>query len=292
MSPRAFFYSALALVVLMLGAQSVYIIPEIERAVLLRFGKVQNPDVPTGLHVKIPFVDEIRRFDARVLTLDASAERFLTLEKKSMQVDSFAKWRIVDVSKYYTATSGDQFTAERLLAQRINEGLRNEFATRSLQEVVSGERDQLMTNLVKQLNSFMVDSMGVLVVDVRVKRIDLPEEVSEPVFSRMRAEREREAKEHRAIGREQAEITRAEADREVTVIEANAYREAEKIRGEGDAKAAATYAEAYGADAEFYAFVRSLNAYRETFAGREDVILMAPDSDFFRFFNESKGGRK
>ena len=179
-----------------------------------------------------------------------------------------------------------------MLSQRINEGLRNEFAIRSLQEVVSGERDQLMVNLLKQLNSFMVDSMGVLVVDVRVKRIDLPKEVSEPVYSRMRAEREREAKEHRAIGKEQAEITRAEADRAVTVLEANAYRDAEKIRGEGDAKAAATYSDAYGKDPEFYAFVRSLTAYKESFSGKEDMILMAPDSDFFRFFNESKGGRK
>lgn len=291
MSARGMFLSALAVIVAILFVQSVYIVPEIQRAVLLRFGKVQNPDVSVGLHVKIPFADEIRRFDARVLTLDASAERFLTLEKKSMQVDSFAKWRIVDVSRYYTATSGDQITAERLLAQRINEGLRNEFATRSLQEVVSGERDQLMENLLEQLNSFMEESMGVKVVDVRVKRIDLPEEVSEPVFSRMRAEREREAKEHLAIGREQAEITRAEADREVTVIEANAYRDAEKIRGEGDAKAAGIYASAYGKDPEFYAFTRSLNAYRETFAGKEDVILMAPDSDFFRFFGEAKGAK-
>lgn len=288
MSARAMFVSAIVIIALFLGAQSVYIVPEIQRAVLLRFGKVENPDVSVGLHFKFPIADEIRRFDARVLTLDASAERFLTLEKKSMQVDSFAKWRIVDVSKYYTATSGDQSTAERLLAQRINEGLRNEFATRSLQEVVSGERDELMINLLEQLNSFMVTSMGVEVVDVRVKRIDLPEEVSEPVFSRMRAEREREAKEHLAIGREQAEITRAEADREVTVIEANAYRDAEKVRGEGDAKAAAIYADAYGKDPEFYAFVRSLNAYRDTFAGKEDVILLAPDSDFFRYFDQTK----
>ena len=288
MPARSMVLSFLFMLLVILGAQSVYIITEIERGVLLRFGKVEDPDISTGLHWKVPIMDEVRRFDGRVLTLDASAERFLTVEKKSMQVDSFAKWRIVDVTKYYTATSGDQMTAERLLAQRINEGLRNEFASRSLQEVVSGERDQLMDNLLEQLNSFMVESMGVKVVDVRVKRIDLPEEVSEPVFSRMRAEREREAKEHLAIGREQAEITRAEADREVTVIEANAYRESEKIRGEGDARATAIYAKAYGEDAEFYAFVRSLNAYKETFMGKEDMILMAPDSEFFRFFNQAE----
>ncbi len=291
MSTRSMILSFLFLLFVILGSQSVYIITEIERGVLLRFGKVEDPDIATGLHWKVPIMDEVRRFDGRVLTLDASAERFLTVEKKSMQVDSFAKWRIVDVSKYYTATSGDQMTAERLLAQRINEGLRNEFATRSLQEVVSGERDQLMLNLLEQLNSFMVASMGGEVVDVRVKRIDLPEEVSEPVYNRMRAEREREAKEHLAIGREQAEITRAEADREVTVIEANAYRDSEKIRGEGDAKATGIYAKAYGEDPEFYSFVRSLTAYKETFMGKEDMILMAPDSEFFRFFNQTKANK-
>jgi len=232
----------------------------------------------------------VRRFDARVLTLDTRPERFLTLEKKSMQVDSFAKWRIVDVSRYYTATNGEQDRAERLLAQRINEGLRNEFAVRSLQEVVSGERDELMVDLRAQLDEFTRTSMGVEVVDVRVKQIDLPAEVSEPVFARMRAEREREAREHRAVGREKAEIMRAEADREVVVIEANAYRQAEKLRGEGDALAAAIYAEAYSADREFYSFVRSLGAYRDTFSGKDDVLLLDPKSEFFRYFNEMSGG--
>lgn len=287
MSPRSFVLGIAFLVVVIIGSMSVYIVPEIERAVVLRFGKVDNPDVNTGLHFKLPFFDEVRRFDARVLTLDARAERFLTVEKKSMQVDSFAKWRIVDVSRYYTATNGEQLRAERLLSQRINEGLRNEFATRSLQEVVSGERDELMLAIKNQLNSFTQDSLGVEVVDVRVKRIDLPDEVSEPVFQRMRAEREREAKEHRAVGREQADITKAEADREVRVIEANAYREAELIRGEGDAQAASIYAKAYGKDPEFYSFVRSLNAYKTTFAGKEDMLLVDPDSEFFKYFKNS-----
>jgi membrane protease subunit HflC len=272
-------------VAVFLGAQSVYIITEIERAVLLRFGKVVNPDVSTGLHFKWPFVDQVRRFDSRILTLEARAERFLTVEKKSTQVDSYAKWRIVDVTRYYTATSGDQERAERLLSQRINEGLRNEFATRSLQEVVSGERDQLMVDLREQLNQIAVASMGVEVIDVRVKKIDLPEEVSEQVYKRMSAEREREAKEHRAIGNEQAEIIRAEADRQRVVIEANAYSQAEKIRGEGDARASSIYAEAFGENPDFYAFVRSLNAYRSSFAGKEDLIVVDPKSDFFRYFN-------
>lgn len=285
MSPRAVLSLVVLAVAVFLGAQSVYIITEIERAVLLRFGKVVNPDVSTGLHFKWPFVDQVRRFDSRILTLEARAERFLTVEKKSTQVDSYAKWRIVDVTRYYTATSGDQERAERLLSQRINEGLRNEFATRSLQEVVSGERDQLMVDLREQLNEIAVESMGVEVIDVRVKKIDLPEEVSEQVYKRMSAEREREAKEHRAIGNEQAEIIRAEADRQRVVIEANAYSQAEKIRGEGDARAASIYAEAFGENPDFYTFVRSLNAYRSSFAGKEDLIVIDPKSDFFRYFN-------
>lgn len=285
MSPRTMFSLVVLAVVFLLGVQSVYIVTEIERAVLLRLGKVENPDVSTGLHFKFPFVDQIRRFDGRILTLEARAERFLTVEKKSTQVDSYAKWRIVDVTRYYTATSGDQERAERLLSQRINEGLRNEFATRSLQEVVSGERDQLMVDLRRSLNNITVESMGVEVIDVRVKKIDLPDEVSEQVYKRMSAEREREAKEHRAIGNEQAEIIRAEADRQRVVIEANAYSQAEKIRGEGDARAAAIYAEAFGQNRDFYAFTRSLNAYKETFTGREDLILLDPKSDFFRYFN-------
>lgn len=285
MSPRTM-TSLIALVVaIFLGAQSVYIITEIERAVLLRFGKVVNPDVSTGLHFKWPFVDQVRRFDSRILTLEARAERFLTVEKKSTQVDSYAKWRIVDVTRYYTATSGDQERAERLLSQRINEGLRNEFATRSLQEVVSGERDQLMVDLRARLNQIAVETMGVEVIDVRVKKIDLPDEVSEQVYKRMSAEREREAKEHRAIGNEQAEIIRAEADRQRVVIEANAYSQAEKLRGEGDARAAAIYAEAFGQNPDFYSFVRSLNAYRSSFAGKEDLVVIDPKSDFFRYFN-------
>lgn len=289
MSIRSFATIFAVFIVLVVGAQSVYIVTEIERGVVLRFGKVVNPDVGNGLHFKLPFVDQVRRFDARVLTLDSRPERFLTVEKKAARVDSFAKWRIIDVARYYTATNGEQDLAERLLAQRFNESLRNHFAIRSLQEVVSGERDLMLLDIRNQLNSFTQDTLGVEVVDIRMKRIDLPEEVSEPVFNRMRAERDREAKEHRAIGREQAEITRAEADREVIVIEANAYSESERIRGEGDALAAAIYASAHTLDADFYSFMRSLNAYRNTFAGREDLILMDPKSNFFRFFNEIDG---
>lgn len=289
MSPRSIFSLIAVLLLVIVGAQSVYIVTEIERAVLLRLGRVIDRDVSTGIHFKIPFVDVVRRFDARILTLDARAERFLTVEKKSIQVDSYAKWRIIDVTRYYTATNGEQAVAERLLAQRINEGLRNEFASRSLQEVVSGQRDELMQDFTRELNGIAASSMGVEVLDVRVKKIDLPDEVSEQVYRRMAAEREREAKEHRAVGQEQAEIIRAEADREAVVIEANAYSQAEKIRGAGDAVAAGIFAEAFGANPEFYAFTRSLNAYRTSFAGKDDMILLDPESDFFRYFKDSAG---
>ena len=289
MSPKSMVFLVFLVLVVFIGGNSLYIINEFERGVLLRLGKVEHDDLKPGLHVKLPLVDVVRKFDARVLTLDARPERFLTVEKKSMMVDSFAKWRIIEVGKYYRATNGEEDRAQRLLAQRINEGLRNQFAQRSLQEVVSGERDQLMVNIAAQLNEFTQDSLGIEIVDVRVKKIDLPEEVSDPVYSRMRAEREREAREHRSKGKEQAEIIRADADRQQTILEAQAYREAELLRGEGDARAVAIYAEAYNKNPEFYAFMRSLNAYRGAFSGKEDILLLDPDSDFFKYLNSSQG---
>jgi len=278
-------------IVLIIAANTLFIIKETERGVMLEFGKVVQADIEPGLHVKIPLVNEVRKFDARVLTLDARPERFLTVEKKGMMVDSFAKWRISDVGKYYTATNGEESRAERLLAQRVNEGLRNGFGERSLQEVVSGERDQLMTALTARLNAITQTELGIELVDVRVKRIDLPEQVSESVFNRMTTEREREAREHRSKGKEQAEVIRADADRQRTILEAEAYRDSEQIRGEGDAKAAAIYAAAFSKDPEFYSFVRSLNAYKETFKGKDDVMLVDPESDFFRYLKDAKGGK-
>ncbi len=289
MSNRAMFSLIVLLVVIITGSQSMYIITETQRAVLLHLGKVVNPDVSTGLHFKWPGVDEVRIFDARILTLDAPAERFLTVEKKSMKVDSFAKWKIVDVKRFYKATSGEEERAKRLLAQRINEGLRNEFASRTLQDVVSGERNDLMVSLRESLNEITVVSMGVSLIDVRVKKIDFPREVSQQVYQRMKAERLREAKEHRAEGKEQAEIIRAEADRKSVVIEADAYNESEKNRGVGDAKASAVYASAYGRDPEFYAFTRSLTAYKDTFSGKSDILLLDPKSDFFKYFKNASG---
>lgn len=286
MSPKAIFFTVVVIVLALIAANSLFVVYEYERAVMLKLGRITNADLRPGIHVKIPGVHQVRKFDARVLTLDTRAERFLTVEKKSIMVDSFVKWRIIDTGKFYTATNGEEDRAQRLLAQRSNEGLRNEFGQRTLQEVVSGERDQVMIDIAKNLNEFTQSSLGVEIVDVRVKKIDLPDEVSDPVFSRMRAEREREAREHRSKGKEQAEIIRADADRRQTILEAEAYREAEYLRGEGDAKAAAIYAGAYTKDPEFYAFVRSLTAYKKTFNSKDDMLVLDPKGDFFKYLTE------
>lgn len=289
MSTRALGGYIFALLAIIITFNSLYIVNEFQRGVKLYFGRVVDDDIKPGLHVKLPFAEEVRKFDARILTLDARAERFLTVEKKSMIVDSFAKWRIIDVGKYYTATSGDEVRAQLLLEQRINEGLRNQFATRNLHEVVSGERDQLMEDITDHLDTFMQESLGIEVVDVRVKKIDLPDEVSDPVYARMRAERREEANEARERGRKESTFLLAEAERQQVIIEAEAYRQSELLRGEGDAQAAAIYAKAHNRDPEFYAFVRSLEAYKKTFAGKEDILLLDPKSDFFKYLNNSKG---
>ena len=280
------------LLAVIIGSNTLFIIRETERGVMLKFGRVIDDDLRPGLYWKIPMVHEVRVFDARVLTLDARPERFLTVEKKGIMVDSFAKWRIENVGLYYTSTNGEERAVERLLAQRINEGLRNQFAQRSLQEVVSGERDQLMTDLTQSLDQLTMDRYGVKLVDVRVKRIDLPEQVSDSVFKRMTTEREREAREHRSKGKEQAEVIRADADRQRTILEAEAYRDSELLRGEGDAKASSIYASAFTKDPEFYCFIRSLTAYRSTFKNKSDVMLIDPDSDFFRYLNDSEGAKR
>jgi membrane protease subunit HflC len=273
------------------GNNSLYVVKETERAVKLRFGRLLDTNLQPGLHVKVPIADEIKKFDSRVLTLDAPPESFFTVQKKRLIVDSFAKWRIADVDTYYRVTGGNESVAMNRLANRVNDGLRNQFGTRTLHEVVSGERDQLMTHIKSDLNATVEGTLGIEVVDVRVKRIDLPVEVSGPVYSRMKAEREKEARELRSKGLEEAEKIRSSAEREKTILEAEAYSAAELARGEGDAKAAATYAAAYSKDAEFYAFVRSLNAYRATFQNKSDIMLLDPQSDFFKYLNDSKAGR-
>ncbi len=276
-------------VVALIARNSIYIINEMERGVLLKFGEVVNPNIQPGLHFKVPFVNSLRRFDARLLTVDSQPERFFTQEKKAVIVDSYAKFRVADTATFYTATNGDESRAMALLAQRINNGLRNQIAVRTIQEVVSGERDELTQNLTDELTTVAQQNLGVELLDLRVKQIDLPPDVSESVYRRMNAEREKEAREHRSQGKELAEGIRAAADREVTVIEANAYRDAELIRGEGDADATRIYADAFNKDSEFYSFTRSLRAYQDAFQGSGDILLLQPDSEFFRYLKDSRG---
>ena len=276
----------LLIVVLTVVNSTLYVVSEFERGVKLRFGKLIEADIQPGLHIKVPFVDDVRIFDARILTVDAQPASFFTIEKKRLIVDSYAKWRIANVETYYNATGGVESVAHNRLANRVNTGLRNQFGTRTLHEVVSGERDLLMKNITNDLNRTVLNSLGIEVVDVRVKRIDLPQEVSGPVFRRMTAEREKEARELRSTGKEKAEKIRASADRERTIELANAYRDAEELRGEGDAEAAKIYASAYQKDPEFYSFVRSLNAYKNAFSNKGDIMLVEPDSDFFKYLKQ------
>jgi|TARA_B110000196_G_C21058526_1_gene621163 membrane protease subunit HflC len=288
MSAKKFVLSFILFAAAVLGSNSLFIINEMQRAVLLEFGAVVRTDIEPGLHMKWPFINEVMKFDARVLTSDAPPERFLTLEKKAVIVDSFAKFRIDNVATYYTATSGDETRAEQLLKQRINTGLRNEISKRTLHEVVSGERDQLMDVLTSAINEVARLELGVSVVDVRVKRIDLPPEVSQSVYNRMNTERDIEAREHRAKGQELAVGISADAEKQREVIMAEAYSSAEQTRGEGDAESAATYAAAFTKDKEFYKFYRSMNAYRAAFSTKSDVLIIQPDSDFFKYMNQSK----
>tara|TARA_B110000285_G_scaffold29436_1_gene29752 strand:- start:1060 stop:1929 length:870 start_codon:yes stop_codon:yes gene_type:complete len=277
---------AIIFLVIIVGiGNTIYVISEVERGVKTRFGEIIEVDISPGLHVKMPFVDVVRRFDARILTVDAEPASFFTIEKKRLIVDSYAKWKIANVETYYKATNGVERTAANRLAKRVNDGLRNQFGSRTLREVVSGERDLLMKNITEDLNSSVREELGIEIVDIRVKRIDLPSEVSSQVFRRMTAERDKEAQELRSTGKEKAERIRASADRERTIELANAYRDSEELRGEGDAEAASVYADAYQQDPEFYAFIRSLNAYKSAFSNKGDILLVEPDSDFFKYLN-------
>jgi membrane protease subunit HflC len=280
--------SAIALLLVIGISQSLFVVSETQRAVKLRFGEIVEFDVPPGLHFKLPIVNTVRKFDARILTLDAAPQSYLTSEKKALSVDSFVKWRVSDVAKYFTTTGGDEERLRRLLSQRVDAGLRNEFGSRTVKEVVSGQRDELMDKLSNQLNIIAKEELGIEVIDLRVKKIDLPPEVSESVYNRMRTERERLAKELRAQGNEVAERIRATADKDKTIILADAYREAEETKGNGDAIATSTYASAYSKDPEFYDFTRSLKAYESTFSNKSDILLINPESDFFKYLDKSK----
>lgn len=274
-----------------LTPQVLYTITMMEKGVLLRFQKVQRSDFEPGLYFKFPFIDEIVKFDKRTLTLDADPERFLTKEKKFLIVDSFIMWRIEDEERYFTTTGGDEFAAQRLLAQKVNSGLRDEFGLRTIKEVVSGERREVMSILKGQANVAAAE-LGVQIIDVRIKKVDLPDAVSDAVYQRMISERKRVANELRSQGAEAAERIRADADRQRTEILADAYRQAQEVRGEGDAVSAQTYAQAYARNKEFFNLYRSLEAYRKTFQGQGDVMIMQPDSEFFRYFKNPLGTPK
>ena len=278
----------IAVVAILLLSDSIYTVHQTERAILLRFGAVSTADVSAGLHFKLPIAEAVKKADGRVLTLDSTPETYFTLEKKPLIVDSFAKWRIKDVLRYYEATRFDERIGQRVLQERINEGLRNQISRRDMHEVVSGERDQLMDELTGLLNEVMGEAAGIEVIDVRVKRIDLPTDVSTSVYERMNSERQIEARQYRATGRELALGIRADAERQTVVIEAEAYRQAEQIRGDGDARSASIYAEAFNQDPEFYQFYRSINAYTNIFRNKGDLLVLDPKSEFFKYLDRER----
>ncbi len=270
---------------------SVFTVDERQEAILFQFGEIIEADYEPGVHFKIPFIQNVRKFDNRILTIDQKPERFLTQEKKDLIVDSFVKWRITDVVQYFKTTQGDELTAGRLLYENINNGLRDEFGKRTIQEIISGDRAQIM-ELMTQQASERAKTLGIEVVDVRVKKVDYPERVSNSVYQRMRAEREREARDFRSKGHEASERIQADADRQRSILLAEAYRDSEIARGEGDARATEIYAQSFNKDQEFYKFTRSLTAYTKNFSTASDVILLKPDSDYFRYFKDPSGQMK
>lgn len=278
---------------IVLASTSLFTVDQRQYAIVFQLGEVRNVIEQPGLHFKWPLVQNVRLFDRRILTLDsADPERFITSEKKNVLVDLFVKWRITDVKQYYISVGGNERLAETRLLQTVNAGLREEFGRRTVHEVVSGERDQIMEDMRSKANVDAV-KIGVEIVDVRLKRVDLPSEVSESVYRRMEAERKRVANELRSRGSAEAEKIRADADRQREIIVAEAYREAQKIKGEGDAQAAAIYGSAFGSNPEFYAFYRSMDAYQKSFRSKSDVLVIEPNSDFFRYLkNGSKAPGK
>ncbi len=279
-------------VVLVLLSASMFTVDQRQNAMVFQLGEVVSVKKTPGLYFKIPFIQNVRYFDTRILTLDAAdPERFITSEKKNVLVDSFIKWRVIDVTQYYVSVGGDETRAQIRLNQTVNDGLRAEFGKRTIHEVVSGQRDEIM-NLIRTKADSDARKIGVQVVDVRIKRVDLPETVSVDVFRRMEAERKRVANELRATGAAEAEKIKADADKQKEIIVAGAYRDAQRMKGEGDAKAAAEYAAAYGKNPEFYAFYRSMQAYRESFKNKSDMMVLDPSADFFKYMKNPKAGGK
>lgn len=289
------FIVALVVTVGILAYGSLFVVTEGSKAIVIQFGKVQRDEASQetvvfspGIHFKLPFIDRVVMLDSRVQTLDDSPGRFVTSEKKDLIVDSYVKWRIKDFARYYLSTGGNKLQAEDLLNQKVNNGLRSEFGSRTISQIVSGERSELMDEAMAQASDSS-DELGIEIVDVRVKQINLPEEVSNSIFQRMRAERAAVAREHRSEGKEQSEIIKANIDAKVTVMLADAERNLRKLRGEGDAQAAQIYAETYSQSPEFYSFLRSMDAYRKSFNSKQDVLILEPDSDFFKYMKDTSG---
>lgn len=294
---RKFLIPVLVVIAVIVYA-SIIVVPEGTRGIMLRFGKVQRDAdnkvvvYSPGLHFKIPFIDGINILNARIQTLDGQADRFVTVEKKDLLVDSYVKWRIDDFGKFYTSTGGgDYLRADSLLRRKVNDRLRSEIGSRTIKDIVSGTRGELMLDAKKALNTGAesTSELGIEVVDVRIKQINLPVEVSSSIYQRMRAERDAVAREHRSQGREKAAFIQADVDRKVTVILANANRKAQELRGEGDAVAAKVYADSFGQAPEFYNFIRSLKAYEKSFAQSDNMMILKPDSEFFQFMQRPQG---
>ena len=292
MAPKSMMAVAVALILMIVASDSYFVVNETERVVVKRFGRIIDTDVQPGFYFKVPFFDKVVRVDGRTLVYDVPTQSIPTSEKKLLNVDFFVVWRVKDVQLYITNLGCGQPAvafreAQDRLMTLVDRGLRDEFSQRTVEEVIAGEREEVMNRVAAQVNEKTERDFGVEVIDIRVKRVDWPDDVRDRVFARMRAERARDAAEHRAEGQEQAEKIRAEADRQRTVLLAEAYRDAQALRGEGDARAASIYAAAYGRDQEFFRFYRSLEAYRASLGSGNDILVIEPDSDFFRYLNQS-----
>lgn len=284
---RAMMLVVVAVLLFIVANGAVYTVSEGQKAIVTRFGQVVQPDIAPGLHFKTPFVETVHLYDGRVQTLDTEPETFLTVEKKSVVVDSYVKWRISDLLKFYVAVGGNALEARERLSQVVNAGLRNQFGKRTVQEVISGDRSKIMHAITADADR-EARAYGIQVIDVRIDRVDLPKQASQSVYRRMRAERTRVAKQLRAKGAEAAEKIRATADRQREIILADAYRDAQRIRGQGDAQAAEIYARAYRVNPGFYAFYGSMNAYRKTFNSKQDVMVVDPSATFFKYLKNPR----
>jgi modulator of FtsH protease HflC len=288
MNPRTIQALSITLIILSILNATVYTIRETQRGILVQFGEIIDANLSAGIGVKIPLLHEVKKFDIRTQVSDTERTEYLTQENKFLIVDSYVLWRIIDLKKYFTVTGGDTAKAESLLMARVNDSLKNKVSERTVHEVVAGQRDQMLDQLTQETNTLAKKEFGIEVVDVRVKRVDFPETISESIYNRMRTEREREAREHRSQGNELAETIKAEAEREQKVIMAEAYKQSETLRGEGDALAASIAAASFSKDAEFYRFYRSMQAYKASFNKSSDMMVLKGDSEFLHYMRQSK----